>query len=121
MTLASATDIDGFRGRLPRALGGAVGPASVEWHSADDHEGDVLAAAADPLPRQAVTDAPLRVPADFLDLWKRVVLHRAPIASAALPTALRLQTEPALRHDALDADRLQASGLAHACSATCTK
>ena len=55
------------------------------------------------------------VPASFLELCKTVILHRDPGRFGLLYRLLwRLVHEPGLRHDPLDADRVQAAHLAHA-------
>ncbi len=55
------------------------------------------------------------VPAEFLALCRTVVLHADPGRFALLYRLLcRLQGEPGLRHDPLDADRVQARHLAQA-------
>ena len=54
------------------------------------------------------------VPASFLELCKTVILHRDPGRFGLLYRLLwRLVHEPGLRHDPLDADRVQAAHLAH--------
>lgn len=54
-----------------------------------------------------------RVPRAFLDLCQRVALHRSPARWALLYRLFwRLQHEPALRHDAADADWLAARQMA---------
>jgi len=59
--------------------------------------------------------AALHVPAAFVRLCQRLVLHRDPARFALMYRLLwRLAHEPALRHDPLDADRLQAQHMARA-------
>jgi DNA polymerase len=67
--------------------------------------------------RRRATDRapPVPVPAAFLALCESVILHRDPGRfRPAVPVAVRLRTEPALRHDARDPDRLQADRMAQA-------
>ena len=59
--------------------------------------------------------APVKVPAAFMPLCESVVLHRDPGRFGLLYRLLwRLQTEPGLRHDALDPDWVAARQMAQA-------
>ena len=139
ITLAHATDWDGFR-RAARALvQSGVEPERVEWFVASDAVQDLFAdtapqvasaqddAAARPkLTSEADAHGPLntaaashntipRVPAAFVQLCETLVLHRDPARFALMYRLLwRMTHQPALRHDPLDADRLQAARMARA-------
>ena len=115
ITLASAIDLDGFRAACRRLWAEQVAPERVSWHAADDAETDLFedpnASAAPP----AAEAAPVQVPAAFMPLCEHVVLHRDPNRFGLLYRLLwRLQVEPALRHDALDADWVAAQQMAQA-------
>ncbi|MBV7431646.1 MULTISPECIES: TIGR03915 family putative DNA repair protein [unclassified Acidovorax] len=120
ITLAHATDWPGFR-RAARALVQAgVPPQEVQWFTAQGAAQDLFASPAppgssvDPLPSPAGGAAP-RVPEDFLRLCERLVLHRNPVRFALMYRLLwRLVRERGLRHDPLDADRLQAHHMVRA-------
>jgi uracil-DNA glycosylase len=117
ITLASGVDFEGFR-RACRALWAEqVAPEHVSWHSADDAEGDLFeadterSAAAAP----ASNVPPVNAPAAFMPLAESVVLHADPGRFGLLYRLLwRLQTEPGLRRDALDADWVRADEMAQA-------
>lgn len=88
-----------------------------------DADGDADADAVDPQGSQASSSEPAmprprdtpRVPADFLTLCRTVLLHADAGRFALMYRLLwRLQQEPGLRHDPLDADRVQAAHLAQA-------
>ncbi|MCE9660075.1 MAG: UdgX family uracil-DNA binding protein [Burkholderiales bacterium] len=115
VTLASAIDLDGFRAACRRLWAEQVEPGRVAWHAADDAEGDLFEAGAAE-PATASTEAPpVRAPAAFMPLCESVILHRDPGRFGLLYRLLwRLQTEPGLRHDALDADWVAAQLLAQA-------
>ena len=123
VTLAGETDFDGFRTAARGLLTAGVAPDAVAWAVAGSERPDLFAAAApEGTAGPAVTaddppaDAsPLRVPPDFLTLCREVVLHADPTRFALLYRLLwRLQHEPGLRHDALDAEMGQARLMAHA-------
>lgn len=120
ITLAHATDWEGFR-RAARALVQAgVAPDAVEWLTAAEAAGDLFAdepqatdLAALPAP-SGVRSTP-RVPAEFVRLCETLVLHRDPARFALMYRLLwRLGREPGLRQDPLDADRLRAQHMARA-------
>ena len=113
VTLAHPTDWPGFR-RAARALAQAgVPPQEVQWRTAQDAEHDLFAAPAMPLP-PATGPAP-RVSGSFVRLCERIVLHRDPARFALMYRLLwRLSRGEAVRHDPLDADRVQARHMAHA-------
>ena len=117
VTLASAIDFDGFR-RACRALWAEqIAPSRVSWHCADDAEGDLLEDVGAAAPPAAVAPPvpPVNAPAAFLPLSESVVLHRDRDRFGLLYRLLwRLQVEPGLRDDALDADWRRADEMAQA-------
>ena len=115
VTLASAIDLDGFRDACRQLWAEQAEPGRVSWHAADDAEADLFEAAASPSPPTLAKAPPVQVPAAFLPLCEHVVLHRDTNRFGLLYRLLwRLQTEPALRHDALDADWVAAQQMAQA-------
>jgi DNA polymerase len=120
VTLASAVDFAGFR-RACRALWAEqVAPERVSWHAADDAEVDLFEATGADAQAPAIDVAggaspPLQVPSTFLSLSESVALHADPGRFGLLYRLLwRLQVEPGLRHDPLDADRVRADVMAQA-------
>ena len=118
ITLASAVDFDGFRRACRRLWAEQVDPSSVVWHTADDAESDLFdsrgEAAADASPASGDV-APVYAPAAFMPLSQSVVLHSDPGRFGLLYRLLwRLQVEPALRADPLDADWVIAERMAQA-------
>ena len=124
--LAGATDFAGFRQHARRLLAANVAPAAVHWHTSDALITDLFADApaastagptgdnAAPLPT-APAASPLAVPPYFLALCQSVVLHSDAQRFGLLYRLLwRMSREPGLRHDPLDADRIQAGHLAQA-------
>ncbi|MGZ5277224.1 MAG: UdgX family uracil-DNA binding protein [Caldimonas sp.] len=113
VTLAGDTDLEGFRRACRTLWAEQVEPARVGWHTADDAEIDLFDGG--PAQQTATGDGspPLQVPAAFMPLCESVILHRDPGRFGLLYRLLwRLQTEPGLRHDPLDADRVQARQMA---------
>lgn len=118
VTLAHPADFDGFRAAARRLAAAGVAPEAVDWAVAgeaapglgfDDPADAGGAGAAD----GTAAAAPLAVPAWFVDLCRLVVMHADPGRFTLLYRLLvRLQHEPALRDDVLDADRVRAEGLA---------
>jgi len=114
--LDGPTDIDGFR-RAARALALAGVPAAeVRWCTGEAPQ-DLFAAAAGPhpcpLPQAGEGVAPLVVPASFLALCRGALLHAHPQRFTLMyRLLLRLQAEPDLWRDPLDADRRRAEQLA---------
>jgi len=107
------TDLAGFRGEARRLLAQGVPPSELTW-SAGPVGDDLFSTGADAVP-PAPAAAPVNVPAAFVALCEAVVLHREPQRFALLYRLLwRLVHEPALRHDPLDADVLQARRMARA-------
>lgn len=116
VTLAHATDWAGFRQAARALVQAGVPPQEVDWFTAQGAAQDLFASPAPTgtplnltsLPPSTSTAAP-RVPEDFVRLCERLVLHRNPARFALMYRLLwRITHEPALRHDPLDADRLQA-------------
>lgn len=124
VTLDHPTDWPGFR-RAARALVQAgVLPEQVDWFTASDAAGDLFAShgsehaataqAASPAVLPATRPAP-QVPPDFVRTCEQLILHRDPARFALMYRLLwRMAHEPDLRHDPLDADRLQAHHMARA-------
>ena len=114
VTLASAVDIAGFRAACRRLWAEQTEPARVVWRTAGDAEGDLFASPPAP-PSRAGTAPPLHVPAGFLALCEDVIQHSDPGRFDLLYRLLwRLQHEPGLRDDVLDADRVAARQMAQA-------
>jgi probable DNA metabolism protein len=140
--LPDAVDLTRFRSEARALLQQRIAPECVHWHVADAPEGDLFAlpAAAQPsdfgssnttnictsdrasaaaeaavVSQAASATSTLRVPAFFLDLCRRVILHRDSGRFGLLYRLLwRLAHEPGLRHDPLDVDRIQAEQMARA-------
>jgi DNA polymerase len=119
--LAGPTDLDGFRRAARSLVQAGVPPAAVSWHAGDDAAGSGdLFAEPEPAPLPRIDAAPAdagtaHVPPDFLPLCRAVVLHADPGRFALLYRLLwRYQHEPALRHDPLDPDLLQANQMTQA-------
>ena len=136
ISLASPTDLAGFRRAARRLVASRTPPEQVAWHSTGgaDHpfglslskpmpDSAALRQAQDKRPddssvlvTQAGNDAPaIRVSPDFITLCKTVILHRDPTRFELLYRLLwRMAQEPSLQHDPLDADMLHAEHLAKA-------
>ncbi|MDB5869004.1 MAG: hypothetical protein JWP96_1336 [Polaromonas sp.] len=118
--LQGPTDLDGFRRAARSLLAGQVLPEQIAWHTAGTAAHGLFAGTAGM--RVAAnadafhSDAPaVKVPAEFLTLCESVILHSDPDRFGLLYRLLwRLAHEPGLRHDALDADRVQAQQMAEA-------
>ena len=112
VTLGSAIDLAGFRSACRRLWTDRVAPENVQWHVADAVESDLFAGGAEAV-APAHLAPPIRVPPAFVALCESVVLHRDPRRFGLLYRLLwRLATDPALRHDPLDADRVEAENMA---------
>jgi probable DNA metabolism protein len=112
--LAHETDLEGFRREARRLLASGTPPAQVAWATSAG-DGDLFAQEAPGLPTEPHGAPVTTVPAAFLALCEAVILHRDPQRFALLYRLLwRLAHEPALRHDPLDADMLQARRMARA-------
>ena len=145
VAVAEAADVDGFRREARRLLAAGVAPQRVSWHVAaapeaglfDTDSFDVGAAPADDLtppvgtgldagpsppapagqsaPALAAPPARITVPAFFVPLCERALLHADPNRFGLMYRLLwRLVHEPALRNDPLDPDRLRAESMARA-------
>lgn len=116
MDVRHASDLAGFRRAARDLLARQVPPEAVTW-SEDAAQVDLFGAATSASPCEAgamPTPGPT-VPAGFLRLCEAVILHRDAQRFALLYRLLwRLAREPALRHDPLDPDLLQAAGMARA-------
>ena len=113
VTLASATDFEGFRRACRVLWADQVGPDRVTWRTAQDSEADLFPAGA--IAAEASTAPPVNVPAWFVPLCESAILHRDPGRFALVYRLLwRLQIEPALRHDPLDPDRAAVHEMAQA-------
>jgi uracil-DNA glycosylase family protein len=105
--LASAIDFEGFRSACRALWTAQIEPGQVAWRIAPQDTVEPLAAAG---PSSA---PPLHVPARFVPLCKSAVLRGDPGCFALAYRLLwRLQVEPALRHDLLDADWVALEALA---------
>ncbi len=120
VTLQGPTDLPGFRAAARRLLAQQVAPECVSWYSHEtavqDLFANVTSAQASGHTANADTVSPaITVPAGFLSLCQSVILHSDPGRFGLLYRLLwRLVHEPALRHDAIDADWVQAQRLAQA-------
>ena len=138
INLQGPSDLAGFRSAARRLLAQQVRPESVSWHSSHDSMRDLFAVAGEgdagvrldgaPLDAPEASDSPdssdspalsaapaIGVPAEFLQLCQTVILHSAAHRFGLLYRLLwRLQHEPALRRDPLDADWIEAQHLAQA-------
>ena len=114
--LAGEADVGGFRGAARRLLAQGVAPAGLSWQVATRAEGDLFGAAPEEIAApQTPATARFNVPAFFVGLCERAALHADPNRFGLLYRLLwRLVHEPALRHDPLDADRMQAEQMARA-------
>ena len=120
ITLQGPVDLDGFRRAARSLMAQRIKPEWVSWHGSSDSMRDLFGGA---FPEEAheTTEAPeapetllLTVPAEFLQLCQAVILHRDDARFGLLYRLLwRLRHEPGLRHDPLDADRVQAQRMAH--------
>jgi probable DNA metabolism protein len=109
--LNSETDFAGFRAQARALLARGMAPDQVEWLT----PGSAGLFEDEPSEPDAAAAAASHVPPAFLDLCRTVILHRDPQRFALLYRLLwRLVHEPALRHDPLDADMLQARRMAQA-------
>ena len=131
MVLASGIDLDAFRTACRRLAVNGVAPDRVVWQAVDAADGELFADASaeaveaapprwpDRVPREgppsARPQATVAVPAAFLTLCESVILHGDPGRFALMYRLLwRLRSEPALRHDPIDPDRVEAERMAQA-------
>ena len=116
--LAGPIDLAGFRQAARQLLAERVPPEAVTWTLSYLGLGDLFAetpsSAPTTLPASASShQAPPKVPAFFLPLCQTAILHREPRRFALMYRLLwRLQHQPDLRHDTLDADRSALEDLA---------
>jgi DNA polymerase len=116
--LAGETDWPGFRREARALLAQRKAPECIVWHTHARAVQDLFAAesaatsAAQP---SAVGPVDITVPPSFIKLCETAILHSDPDRFGLLYRLLwRLAHEPALRHDPLDADWVQAQHLAKA-------
>ncbi|MFT3720713.1 UdgX family uracil-DNA binding protein [Pseudorhodoferax sp.] len=118
--LAADDDLAGFRAAVRDLVARRVPPEAVHWQCAQQAGGlfDAATPASPQAPQtvpQALPAPPLRLPAAVVDLLQHAALHRDAGRFALLYRLVwRLLAEPGLRGDPLDADRLQAEGMARA-------
>ena len=125
--LAGDTDVAGFRRAARSLLSQGVAPDFVSWHVAASPEPDLfnlghqdhlvqgLTAPGGTALAPAAASAPLQVPAFFVPLCAQAALHSDAGRFGLLYRLLwRLHHESGLRHDPLDADRMQAEQMARA-------
>lgn len=112
IALEGEIDWDGFRAAARRLIAQGVPPEEASWSTGTEADLFDTPSAAAPA---GTAEASATVPAAFIDLCERVRLHRDPARFALMYRLLwRLQHEPALRHDPLDADLLRAQAMAKA-------
>ena len=121
ITLAHPTDWGGFRQAARTLVQAGVPPQEVEWHTPQTAARDLFSTPSKGMhctgsPPPATEPGPvLRVPEAFVHLCERLVLHRNPARCALIYRLLwRLALAGGLRHDPLDADRLQAHHMVRA-------
>ncbi len=117
VTLDGDTDWPGFRQAARGLLTRGVPPEAVVWHTQASASTDLFAAGPSvPVPAQSTPGTPgVAVPPAFITLCETVLLHNDPGRFGLLYRLLwRLTHEPTLRHDPLDADRVQAQHMAQA-------
>ncbi len=117
VTLASGGDFEGFRRACRQLWAEQVAPERVTWRTCDAT--DIASAVGDAVASSAASTAdappPVNAPAAFMSLAESVVLNADPGRFGLLYRLLwRLQAEPGLRHDRLDADWVEAERLAGA-------
>ena len=115
VVLQSPIDLPGFRRTVRNLLARNMAPEQVSWHSISTPTQDLFADSCRSAGHGSDNAPPINVPAEFLALCQTVILHSDPNRFGLLYRLLwRLLHEPALRHDPLDADRVQAHHLAQA-------
>ena len=118
VTLAGAADFEGFRRACRTLWAEQIEPDCVSWHTADDAESDLFEDATPSVegaPANASTAPPVNVPASYMPLAASVALHADTGRFGLLYRLLwRLQIEPGLRHDPLDADWIASQHMAQA-------
>ena len=115
VVLQGPIDLPGFRRAARNLLARNIPPEQVSWHSSSTPTQDLFADSCRFAEHGSDNASPINVPAEFLALCQTVILHSDPNRFGLLYRLLwRLLHEPALRHDPLDADRVQAQHLAQA-------
>ncbi|RYF33557.1 MAG: DUF4130 domain-containing protein [Comamonadaceae bacterium] len=117
ITLASETDWPGFRAHARALLAALVPPDAVQWHTPASSAADLFAESDEPAAHAHPAHAAINliVPSSFVTLCETVILHNDPARFGLLYRLLwRLVHEPTLRHDPLDADRVEAHHMAQA-------
>lgn len=114
VTLQGPGDLEGFRRAARGLLAQQILPAQVSWHSTEAPPQDPPATPPDH--PAAASDAPaVPVPPEFVALCESAILHADPRRFGLLYRLLwRLVHEPGLRHDPLDADRVELQQMAQA-------
>jgi DNA polymerase len=114
VTLAHPADQAGWRAAARALLALGVAPDQATWHVQGQRDETPSLLQAEPLVVEAApASLPPRVPAAFVDLAHRALLHRDPLRFGLLYRLLwRLLHEPGLRHDSLDSDRMAAEAMA---------
>ena len=113
VTLESEIDLDGFRRACRSLWAEQIAPDRVGWQTAHDVEAELFDAKDAASPTAIGNAPPASVPPAFMPLCERVILHRDRDRFGLLYRLLwRLQIEPALRHDPLDADWMRAERMA---------
>jgi len=120
--LADPADWDGFRVEARALLAAGVAPDEVLWRVQGEGSADLLAPStpgAEGVPSDLAAipavQPPMLLPRPLLDMCAQAALHRDEGRWALIYRFLwRLQHEPALRADSLDADRMRLSAMARA-------
>lgn len=114
VTLQGPGDLEGFRRAARGLLAQQILPTQVSWHCTGMPVHDPLT--APPESHAAAGDAPaVPVPPEFVALCESAILHADPRRFGLLYRLLwRLVHEPGLRHDPLDADRVELQHMAQA-------
>lgn len=110
VVLAGEADFAGFRTAARGLLSAGATPDTVLWLTADGAgTGQLFTEAGPTAIAPPSTDPRAAVPQAFVTLCQSVILHSDPQRFALLYRLLwRLVHEPAVRHDPLDADMMQA-------------
>lgn len=121
ITLRHAADWEGFRTAARRCLLAGAAPEQLQWSVQGAAATDLFAEAPDLAPAGDGVDQPaaaarsVHVSREVFALCERAALHRDPERFALMYRLLwRLQGDAALRHDALDADRVRLTRMASA-------
>ncbi|MEJ8812125.1 DUF4130 domain-containing protein [Variovorax ureilyticus] len=116
VTLASQTDLPGFRREARTLLAGLVPPEEAQWDARATHELRTEARGIGrPCDEKPPSGVNVVLPRSFLSLCNMVILHHDPARFALLYRLLwRLVHEPGLQRDPHDDDRLRALHMARA-------